>query len=162
MRRSVFLLLALCPLALPSLGMGKPKITLTVRAISHDSQLNEFTSTYTTPGSSNTNCSGSGTTTGSTTNATVNCQITSTPPQTHQITSRTIDVVNIVDAGGMRYRISCRASWVGSNCGPMVDGNFPAEIDGKTMWIVARKGGNQGKEVRIKYKILDIRPAPAN
>jgi hypothetical protein len=43
----------------------------------------------------------------------------------------------------------------------MIDGDtFSAEIDGKTMWISARQGGNQGKLVRIKYKILDIRPAP--
>jgi hypothetical protein len=41
----------------------------------------------------------------------------------------------------------------------MIDGDtFPAEIEGKTMWITAHKGGNQGKEVRVKYKILDIRP----
>jgi hypothetical protein len=42
----------------------------------------------------------------------------------------------------------------------MIDGDsFPAEIDGHTMWISARKGGNQGKPIRAKYKILDIRPA---
>jgi hypothetical protein len=33
---------------------------------------------------------------------------------------------------------------------------FPAEIDGHTMWISARRGGNQGKAIRVKYKILNI------
>jgi hypothetical protein len=132
---------------------------LTVRAITHASRLNEHTSAYTTPGTSNTNCSGTGTTTGNTTNATANCQTTSNPAQTHQLTMRTLDVVNVVQAGGMQYTISCTAHWRGSNCGPMIDGDtFPAEIDGNTMWITARKGGNQGKEVRSRYRILDIRP----
>jgi len=39
---------------------------------------------------------------------------------------------------------------------------FQAEIDDKTMWLVVHKGGNQGKEVRMKNTILDIRPAPAS
>lgn len=71
----------------------------------------------------------------------------------------TLDVKNVVEANGMRYVIVCRASWSGSSCGPLNDGDrFPAEIEGTTMWIEARKGGNQGKKMRIKYKILDIRP----
>lgn len=138
---------------------AKEKNFVSVRAITHASQVNERTSTYTTPGTSNTNCSGVGTTIGNTTSATANCQTYSTPAQTHRITSRSVDVVNVVELDGMRYTISCRASWVGSNCGPMIDGDvFPAEIDGNTMWIIGHKGGNQGKEVRAKYKILDIRP----
>jgi hypothetical protein len=40
--------------------------------------------------------------------------------------------------------------------------SFRAEIDGKTMWIEAHQGGNQGKVVKIKYKIQDIRPASSN
>ena len=41
----------------------------------------------------------------------------------------------------------------------MNDGElFHAEIDGTTMWIEARRGGNQGKKINIKYRILDIRP----
>jgi hypothetical protein len=43
----------------------------------------------------------------------------------------------------------------------MNDGDqFLAEIDGTTMWVSARRGGNQGKPIRIKYKILDIRQIP--
>ncbi|MGA2215263.1 MAG: hypothetical protein ABSH31_18465 [Bryobacteraceae bacterium] len=41
----------------------------------------------------------------------------------------------------------------------MTDGDtFQAEIEGTTMWVHGRNGGNQGKEIRVKYKILDIRP----
>ncbi len=59
----------------------------------------------------------------------------------------------------MRYIITCRAGWSGSNCAPMEDGEvFATEIDGTTMWIAARRGGNQGKKVKVKYRILDIRP----
>jgi hypothetical protein len=42
----------------------------------------------------------------------------------------------------------------------MTDGDtFNAEVEGTTMWVDARRGGNQGKRIRIKYRILDIRPA---
>jgi len=69
--------------------------------------------------------------------------------------------MNIVEADGMRYKIVCRASWIGSNCAPLIEGDlFQAEIDNKTMWLAARKGGNQGKEVRMKNRVLDVRPAP--
>jgi hypothetical protein len=147
--------------SLPSCLAKDPRKTLTVRAIAFTSNTIERTSTYSTPGSSNTNCLGSTTTSGNTTSGSANCQTTSNPAQVHQINSRAIDVMNIVEADGMRYKIVCRASWVGSNCAPLIEGDmFQAEIDNHTMWIAARKGGNQGKEVRVKYKILDIRPTP--
>jgi hypothetical protein len=138
---------------------AKDKSTLEVRAVSHESQVFQRTSTYTTPGTSNTTCSGSATTIGNTTNGTADCRTQSTPAQTHQVTANIVDVTNIVEANGSRYIITCRAGWVGSHCGPMIDGDlFPAEIEGTTMWIEARKGGNQGKKIKVKYKILDIRP----
>lgn len=130
-----------------------------VRAVTHESQLNQGIYSYSTPGTSNTNCSASATTVGSTTNGAANCQTTSTPAQAHNVAVSTLDVKNVIEANGMRYVIVCRASWSGSSCGPLNDGDrFPAEIEGTTMWIEARKGGNQGKKMRIKYKILDIRP----
>jgi hypothetical protein len=162
MRRPA-LLVHLLLFALALACYGKPKTSLRVRAVTHASQINEYTSAYTTPGSSDTHCSGSGTTIGDTTDITANCQTTSTPPQTHSITTSTVDVVNTVEAGGMQYKIACRANWVGSDCGPLTDGDlFEAEIDGNTMWIRAFKNGNQGPKVRIKYKVLDIRPASSN
>lgn len=151
------LLLLTLTLALTCAGSERHKESLTVRAVSHDSRTNEFSWTYTTPGSSSTDCSGSGTTYGNTTRVSTNCKTSSTPAQTHLMTRQTIDVMNLVEGNGLRYTITCRASWGGSNCSPMVDGDvFPAEIDGHTMWISARRGGNQGKAIRVKYKILNI------
>ena len=168
MKSLTTVVLLLAAAALTCNAKDKEKRELTVRAVSHASQVNERTSAYTTPGTSNTNCTGGATTIGNTTTGSANCQTTSTPSQTHQITSRTVDVVNVVEVRQitndaqttvLRYTIACRANWVGSNCAPMIDGDqFPAEVDGNTMWITGHKGGNQGKLVRTKYRILDIRP----
>jgi hypothetical protein len=149
-------------LALSCLAKDSDTKSLTVRAVAAKSRTNEQTSTYTTPGRATTNCVGTGTTVANTTTATANCRTTSTPAQTHQVTSRTTEVTNVVEADGVQYTIVCTASWGGSNCVPLIGGDlFQAEIDGKTMWLVARRFGNQGKEVRMKNRILDIRPASA-
>jgi hypothetical protein len=133
--------------ALPNVAADRNARTLQIRGLSYESQVNERTSTYVTPGSSSTNCNGTGTTVGNTTTANANCQTTSTPPQVHTINARTIDVTNFVEAEGQRYKISCRASWVGSNCGPLIQGDvFTATIDGHTMWVSARKGGTKAKK----------------
>jgi hypothetical protein len=87
----------------------------------------------------------------------------------------------VIDSEGMVYTIVCTdrpsvlsgaiagaAAGAGSGgdttlsgrgkCVPLTDGDrFDAEIKGTTMWVHARKGGNQGKAVTIKYKIIDIR-----
>lgn len=168
MRRTTTIILLGAFVAL--LCLAKTKEVVYVRAVRHASQVNERTYTYTTPGTANTSCvgGGTGTTVGGTTtvNTTANCQTTSTPAQTHQNTLTTVDVSNVVElmfdqnrSSGMQYTIVCRATWVGSNCTTLVEGEiFPAEIKGTTMWISERKGGNQAKVVRAKHKILDIRP----
>lgn len=162
LKKLTYLVLSLAVVASCLASAGEKK-ELTVRAVAFRSQVNERTSNYTTPGSSNTTCSGSGTSVGNTTYASGGCQTTSRPAQNHQITRRTVDVMNIVEADGMRYTIVCRASWSGSNCGPLIEGDvFQAEIDNQTMWLTARRGGNQGKRVRMKNKILDIRPSPTS
>src|SRR5258708_24663401 len=121
--RKLAQLILLFGVVLSCLAKDSNKKSLTVRAVAFTSQTNERTSTYTTPGRSSTNCSGTGTTIGNTTNAWANCQTTSTPAQTHQVTSRIIEVMNIVEADGMRYTIVCRASWNGSNCAPLIEGD---------------------------------------
>jgi len=139
------------------------KQSLTVRAVASTSQTHEHTSSYTIPGRSTTNCSGIGTTIGNTTNASADCQTTSVPAQTLQHTRRIIDVTNIVEANGTRYTITCTANWDGSSCIQLIEGDsYQAEINNNTMWLVWRQGGNQGSEVRMKSKILDIRPAPTS
>ena len=70
------------------------------------------------------------------------------------------------------FYLGCDASWphgtkrdgyptpriLSKECLPLNDGDrFEAEIKGTTMWVHALKGGNLGKAVKIKYKILDVR-----
>ena len=164
---------------------SEDKKTLTVTAVTHDTRVNEQTSYHTKPGQSTTDCTGTGT------NSTVHvdCDTKTTSPTTSSITTRTTGVTQKVkDSEGTVYTIVCTdrpnilaavivdaadgASTRGGNttlsgrgrCVPLKDGDrFEAEIKDTTMWVYARKGGNQGKPVKIKYKILDIRqqaPSP--
>jgi len=98
------------------------------------------------------------------------------------MTTRTTDVSEkVIDSENTVYTIACTdrpnilaaaivgaAAGAGSgeggtlagrgNCLPLTDGDrFEAEIKDATMWVHALKGGNQGKAVKIKYRILDIR-----
>lgn len=148
-------LFALLTMLFASEGFSGEKLKLTVTTVSGEDQVREGVYTQTTPGISTTNCGG--------TAATVNCQTTSTPARTTDIPIRRMDVRNVVDGNGMRYTILCSAKWVGSNCFPMVNSGelWEAEIDGTTMWINARKGGNLGKKVRVKFQIIDLRPLPS-
>jgi len=144
-------------LATHSFAAKKQHTIVRVRAVTHASQVSERTSSYTTPGRSSTSCSGTAVALGSTTAANANCETTSVPAQTRQITRRLVQVVNVVEAGGWFYTISCTGNWVGSNCAPMIDGDvFDAEVNGNTMWVSAHQGGNMGKLVTVKYRIMDI------
>lgn len=141
-------------------GGGNEKQTLTVRAVSYRAIPHERTAYYQTQGYSNTSCYGSGTDTGYWTNLNLNCQTVTTPPQTIPITVRSVEVYNRVEAGNMVYTITCSARWVGSRCSWLIPGDsFQAEMSGTTMWILGRKGGNMGKPIKAKFRILDIRPS---
>ncbi len=114
----------------------------------------------------------------------MDCDTTTTPAKTTPMTTRTTDVSEkVIDSENMVYTIACTdrpnvlaAAIVGAaaagrtdgggggtlagsgNCVPLTDGDrYETEIKGTTMWVHALKGGNQGKAVKIKYKILDIR-----
>ncbi len=161
-------LFLICLIA-PICSAEKPKQKLIIRAVTHAAQVNERHSTYVTPGTSNTTCNTSGNATaiglpGMVTangTATSNCQTTSRPAQVHEVNRSTVSVMNVVEADGLRYKIVCTAGWAGSNCSQMTDGEmYEAEIEGTTMWVAARRGGNQGKLMRVKYQVLDIRPVP--
>jgi len=134
----------------------KKERSLEVRAISHS--VSQQTYQVTSPGHANTHCSGGTVTTGSTTSGTANCQTTSTPSTTSE--RAVVYVRQIVEADGMRYTITCTARWIWSGCTTLDDGDrFPAKIKGYSMSVTGHKGGNMGKEVRIKYRIVDMRPA---
>ena len=164
MQKSAILIpLVLVSMVSACLGNDNSKTQLIVRAVRHSTRFDEHTASYTTPGTSDTNCSGSATTIGNTTDGLAHCQTSSTPAQINQVTTRTEYVTDVVEANGMRYTITCTGSWRWSKCDPLNDGDqFRAEIDGNTMWIEAHQGGNQGKAVKIKYKIQDIRPVQPN
>lgn len=76
-----------------------------------------------------------------------------------------VEVTQVVEADGTRYTLSCSgvpfSSAVYKYCEWLhFDGDtFEAETDGKTMTVHARKGGNQGKPIKLKFKITDIRSA---
>ena len=112
------------------------RIHLTITAVSHDNV-------------SATTCSG---------RTTMNCQTYDGGPQT-----------NVVEANGLRYTIACVGSFaeryvagVMKNCPNLKDGDrFQADYDGKTtMWVYAKKGGNLGKPITVKYHVRDLRPGP--
>ena len=133
---------------------GKETIWVTA---SHDSNVVNRSSTDQTPGTAEDPC-GISTTVGSVTTGNVNCSTTYNPPQQHKTLFR-VDVMDRVQAeDGRIYTITCSAHWIGSSCATLIDGDrFKAEVEKMTMWITAQKGGSQGKDVRVKYKILDIR-----
>lgn len=135
--------------ALPAFCAKGPVTWITVRAVTHSARQKQFSTTYSAPPSATTICDPTG----------ANCQTTSTPAKNYEATVRTLDVTDIVESGGYRYTIACKASWSGSNCVPMVDGSeFPAEVEGDTMWVLAIKGAPLGKQIRIKYHILAVQP----
>jgi hypothetical protein len=161
MRRSVpvaVLLLLLVCLGISAKDKKAENATLTVRAVSYRAIPHERTTHYRTQGYSNTTCYGNGTDSGYWTSLSVNCQTVTTPPQDIPITVSSVEVYNKVEADGMMYTITCTAHWIGSKCVWLIPGdNFQAEVKGTTMWVNARQGGNMGKEVRPKFRILDAR-----
>lgn len=148
---AVVLLMTVCP----SLCAQKQlKKKLTIVAVSYEIVPQETTTYSHTPGHSSTDCSG--TDSGGSVN--MDCTTTTTPSQTHPVTINRPIVYNRVESNGMIYTIVCAANWAWSKCATLNPGDdFPAEIDGQTMWIEAARGGNQGKRVKVKYTILDVR-----
>jgi len=167
---SLALIALLASLGFPALASDQQAATLTIRAVAYRLIPHERTTSYTTPGYSNSSCYGSGNGTATdwgymttiNVNTHTNCQTVTTPPHEYSHTRRTMEVYNLVEANGMGYTIRCTASWVGSACSGLTPGDtFSAEVKDTTMWIIGRKGGNMGKEARAKFRIMDIRPLPS-
>lgn len=133
--------------------------TLYIKAVAYRAIPYETTAYLQTSGHSNTSCYGSGSVYGYMSTLSLNCQTVVTPPTVIPVTIRRVDVYNQIEAGGMTYTLKCSAHWVGSGCSWLLPGEtFQAEVKGTTMWVSGRKGGNMGKSVRPKFRILDIRP----
>lgn len=153
----VFLVL-LCGSLSVAKGAKQDKQTILVRALAYRAIPHERTTYYTTRGYSSTSCYGSGTDWGYSTTLNVNCQTYTTPPETIPVTVRSIEVFNALESNGMVYTVTCTAHWIGSKCAWLIPGDtFQAEVRGATMWVSGRKGGNMGKPIRTKFRILDLR-----
>lgn len=126
-------LLLLCVSMLPAETQ-----TLTVKAISHEAVYGES-------GGRSVTC------------VTNNCSIVGG--------FQTVVISQVVQANGNLYTLSCSGvpfrSAVYRYCEWLhFDGDeFVAEVQGKNMVIHARSGGNQGKEIKLKFHIADIRPS---
>jgi hypothetical protein len=127
---------------------------LTVLAVSHSRSENDYT--VATPQTTNTNCN--------LYPNSANCTSTTYGGGTqHKAVYRFIEIVTSSEGGNVtQYTLSRTVRWVWNSMDWLSDGDsFPAEIKGKHMFITSRRGGNQGKEEKLKYDILDIRPAPS-
>jgi hypothetical protein len=126
---------------------------LTVLTVSHSRSENDYT--VTTPQTTNTNCN--------LYPNSVNCNSTTSGGQTqNKAVYRFVEIVTSNENGNViQYTLSRTVRWVWNSMDWLNDGDsFPAEIKGKHMFITYRRGGNQGKKEKLKFDILDIRPAP--
>lgn len=140
-----------------SLSLGASN-GLSVRAVSYRAIPHEATGYYSTPGSSSTSCYGNGDDWGYWITLRINCKTVSTPPATFPFTIHSVEVYNLVEAGGQLYTISCTAPRIGDRCAWLIPGQtFQAELKDGTMWIIARQWGNTEKETRMKFRLLDVR-----
>lgn len=151
----------LCLSGLLCFARKDDKASMQLVAVGYRAIPHERTSYYHTQGYSNTTCYGSGTNWGYSSSATVNCSSVVSPPESYPVTMRSVEVYNKLESSGMIYTVTCTAHWIGSGCSWLTPGDtFQAEVKGTTMWITAHKGGNMGKEIHPKFRILDIRPKP--
>jgi len=147
----------------------KIKKEMIVTVSDHAQQVNNHPYAYSTPGHSNTTCSGTGnvngtaTTIGQTTNVNgqvntnTDCSTTSTPART---TSGNRVTVNnsawLTDtATGDQYLIECTASWVGSKCSNLIGQSYKAVLDGNNIIIYGKKGM---KDASAKYHVREYLP----
>ncbi len=133
------------------------KQTIWVTALIEEPNGDSRTSTHQISGRAGAPCGGAITTSALTT-SNVSCFDAGNPTQEHNRNLWKVDVVNKVKAeNGPIYTIGCTANWFGSNCASLIAGDkFKAELENATMWIIAQTEGKQRKQVRIKYRILDV------
>ena len=130
-----------------SLGADKDRLRVRVKSLSTNSE----TFTSTSPGQAYTACYWG--------DNSLICNQYYIPPE-ERVSG--VGVINQVELNGMVHTISCSQTlWIWSTikCAQLrVGDTFNAEIQGKTMWVEYARGGNQGKVIKAKYHILDIRP----
>lgn len=146
--------LVLSALALSATARADDHVIVTT--VSHYTSVYHYTvntpSTSTTTGQANATCSGTDT---------VNCsgsysgQTTTYAGQTMEKAIYTF--TELVNVNGQTYTLQRTARWMWSNTDEIPDGQqFDAIIKKHDMIIVGQHGGNQGKEEKLKFKILNI------
>ena len=151
--------LILCWLTYFAWAKSNDKEKLVVHALAYRAIPHERTTYHRTQGYSDSTCYGSGSDWGYSTSLKINCQTITTPPQDVPITVRSVEVYNALESNGSVYTVTCTAHRIGSKCSWLIPGDtFEADVRGTTMWVEGRKGGNMGKVMRTKFRILDIRP----
>jgi hypothetical protein len=92
------------------------------------------------------------------------CQnMTTPPPAVSPGNFHFIEVYNLVQAGGSIYAITCQAKWIDGDCVWLTPGStFQAEVQDWTMWVsTPRSGGHSDKQIRRKFRLLEVQPAAA-
>jgi len=161
MRKAILLMLALCLAVSPltAIRHRTQKTTLTLHALVSPAMQHGKTTPW-IGADKGTGCSGSGVYGGYSSPLDVNCRPLPAPSQALPITIRRVVVQGQLEADGKVYTVACTANWVGSGCAWPISGEtFRAEVKDTTLWVFAPRGGNAGKPIRVKYRILDVRPA---
>ncbi len=112
------------------------------------------TSYYQTPGSANTECTGSGSWSGNIWQGSSSCSTQYTPAQTVPINWQHVTVYNLVETSDSRMVIACTRNWAFSKCSSLVPGNvFPFQYKNGKIEISGHKVGN-GKEQELSFDIV--------
>jgi hypothetical protein len=123
----------------------------TMLAVAWRAQPWTTTTYYQQPGSSSTNCTGSGNWLGPFWNGSASCTSTYTPAQNVPITWTHYTIYNLVETANSWMVLSCTRNWAFSQCRYMVPGeSFQFEIGGGQAWVIGQK--------KVKFNIVAFQP----
>lgn len=112
------------------------------------------TTYYQTPGSANTQCTGSGNWSGNIWQGNSSCSSQYTPAQNVPINWQHVTVYNLVETSESRMVIACTRNWAWSKCSSLVPGDvFPFEYKKGKVEIVGHKVGKE-KEQSLSFDII--------
>lgn len=123
----------------------------TLRAVAWRAMPWTTTTYYQQPGSSSTNCTGSGSWLGPFWNGSASCTSVYTPAQNIPITWTRYTIYNLVETSNSWMVLSCTRNWAFSQCRYMVPGEtFQFEVTGGQAWVIGQK--------KVKFNIVANQP----
>lgn len=131
---------------------------VTFKAVATKVEDHTSANSFTLPGNQQTTCTGSSNTVGGSTVGAANCQTTGTPAQTIPYRGGYTTIFNQVEADGFTYLLGCNTSPFRACSMLIIGDSFPAEIKGTDVVVTGPRGGNMGKMVKVKFRLLDMRP----